>query len=196
MRGIEGLVSVLDTRSFGSVWYWLVLAGLWSWLGRGALGVPTDLVRRVHRRTRETETAEDGSAIRAEAMLLLDWLSLVIPRWRVDPRDGVILTAVAAFLLSALAGLGFLYDRQFAQALTLLVAPMALLALMRVRLAARLGRVLAEAEAGRTGAVPAAAEASAVMVRHLRGTMALSMAAVALAAIWGTRWLALHPNGL
>jgi len=26
--------------------------------------------------------------------------------------------------------------------------------------------------------------------------MALSMAAVALAAIWGTRWLALHPNGL
>ena len=177
MRGIEGLVSVLDTRSFGSVWYWLVLAGLWSWLGRGALGVPTDLVRRVHRRTRETEAAEDAGAIRAEAMLLLDWLSLVIPRWRVDPRDGVILTAVAAFLLSALAGLGFLYDRQFAQALTLLVAPMALLA-------------------GRTGAVPAAAEAAAVMVRHLRGTMALSMAAVALAAIWGTRWLALHPNGL
>ena len=63
---------------------------------------------------------------------------------------------------------------------TLIVSP--LLALMRVRLAARLGRVLAEAEAGRTGAVPAAAEAAAVMLRHLRGTMALSMAAVALAA--------------
>lgn len=186
MTGIRGLMAVLDTRSFASVWYWLLLGGLWTWLARGALGVPSELVRRV----------QGGAADRSVRMALLDWVSLAAPRWRIAPRDGVILTAAAAFALSSLAALGFLFDRQFAQALVLLVGPLSLLAALRLRLAGRLDRIVGAAGEGRLAPDAAAADAAAAIARHLRATMILSAVSVAAAAIWGTRWLALHPNGL
>ena len=37
---------------------------------------------------------------RREGLLLLDWLSLTLPRWRIGRTEGAVLAAVAAFLLA------------------------------------------------------------------------------------------------
>lgn len=184
MGGIDGLLAVLDTRAFVSVWYWLLLAGLWSWLGRGALGVPSELVRAVRA----------GQGDRVQRMLLLDWLSLVVPRWRIAPRDGAILTAIAGFAFASLAVLA-VSGTQFAQALLLLAGPLAVLGALRLRLAAGLARILDAARDGQP-VDDAARAAAAAISRHMRVTMVLSTASVTLAAVWATRWLALHPYGL
>lgn len=191
MGGTAGLIEALDTRSFSSVWYWLLLTVTWTWVSRGALGIPPELVRSLHRRGTGSADAGDATALR-----LLDWVSLVAPRWQLLRDDGVVLLGVASFVLSVLAGLGFLYGLELAQALLLLVGPLMLLGWLRIRLASRLRATLAEAEGGRLSVEDAAAHMAKRITAHLRVTLALSAAAVAAAAIWGTIWLAAHPNGL
>ncbi|HHY03009.1 MAG TPA: hypothetical protein GX686_09110, partial [Paracoccus sp.] len=44
------LIAVLDTRSFASMWYWLLLAIAWSRATRGAPGIPPELVRANRRK--------------------------------------------------------------------------------------------------------------------------------------------------
>lgn len=189
MGGAAGLIDVLDTRSFASMWYWLLLTISWTWVSRGALGIPPELFRS--QRRRDPAEGEDAAALR-----LLDWVSLVAPRWQLMQDDGAVLLAVASFVLSMLAGLGFLYDLELAQALLLLVGPLMLLGWMRLRLAARLRATLAEAETGRLSVSAAAGQVADQITRHMRATLALSCFAVATAAVWGTIWLARHPNGL
>lgn len=204
MGGMQGLLDVLDTRSFSSMWYWLILASLWTWLGRGALGIPAEVVAAVRRRARTAANARAGADEESAAappaahgpapasLLLLDWLSLTTPRWQVPPRDGAILLGVACFVLTLLAGLGFLYGMETAQALALLMGPLLVLAVLRVRLAARLAGDLAAAEAGRLSPDAAAETAATRIARHMRHAMALSVIAVAGTALWGTLWLAVH----
>lgn len=207
MGGGQGLLDVLDTRSFSSIWYWLMLTLLWTWVGRGALGIPSDLVAAVRRHTPKAGTVapqvapdqhmavpELTAGPARESLLLLDWLSLVLPRWRLDTRDGVVLLALAAFGLTLLAGLGFVHGRQTGQALFLLLAPLTLLLGLRLRLAVALTKVLSRAEAGQTAPDAAAAEAARLIRTHMRVTLALSVVAVGAATLWGTHWLATHPN--
>lgn len=190
MGGAAGLIDVLDTRSFASMWYWLLLTVTWTWVSRGALGIPPELVRSQRRK----DGAADGGD--STALRLLDWVSLVAPRWQLMQDDGAVLLGVASFALSMLAGLGFLYDLEMAQAMLLLVAPLMLLGWMRLRLAARLRSTLTEAEANRMSVQAAAGQVADRITLHMRATLALSAASVATAAIWGTIWLARHPNGL
>jgi len=192
MGGTAGLIDALDTRSFSSVWYWLLLTLTWTWVSRGALGIPSDVVRSQYRSRAGVSAEGDEST----ALRLLDWVSLVAPRWQLMQDDGVVLLAVASFVLTILAGLGFLYDLEMAQALLLLVAPLMVLGCLRLRLAARLRATLAEAESGQLSVNEAATRIAGRIVGHLRATLALSALAVAVAAVWGTIWLAAHPNGL
>lgn len=192
MVGIDGLLGGLDGRPFASLWYWLLLTGVWTWLGRGALGVPSDLVAAVRRLDRKG----GGTDADPLSLTLLDWLSLVTPRWRVDPREGAALLGFAAFVLTVMALLGFVYGLATAQGLTLLVAPLVVLAALRVRLAAALAATLAEAQAGRLSPRLAAARAARRITVHLRVTLALSALAVGGAAVWGVAWMIRHPNGL
>lgn len=189
MGGTAGLIEALDTQSFSSVWYWLMLTVTWTWVSRGALGIPPELVRSLNRR-------EAGEANESAALRLLDWVSLVAPRWQLMRDDGVVLLGVASFMLSVLAGLGFLYGLELAQALLLMMAPLMLLGWLRLRLAAGLRATLAEAEGGRLPVDQAAAQIAARITAHMRATLVLSGLAVATAAIWGTIWMAAHPNGL
>ena len=182
------LLHILDARSFSSPWFWLVLVGVWTPAGRGVLGVPNDVLARAAHGLRG---ADDG----ADAELLLDWLSLQLPRWRIGRRMGAVLTAAICFGLTTLGLLGFRYQFEMAQALTLLAAPFALLLALRLRLAAQLHWVL---EAARLGQPPrvAAIEAMRRINRYRMQHMAVSLLAVTAAAFWGSRWIALHPNGL
>ncbi len=220
MAGYDGFMRLLDLRSFSSVWYWLALLSAWTIVGRGMLGVPGEVLHRARVALRAAGEAAGGTgvepgdkaaddagdktrndagggtgAVPVEGLLLLDWLSLTLPRWRVAPTDGAILAAVGAFILTSLVVLGFGYGLELAQAMVLLAAPLAVLLLMRVRLAQRLRPLLDDAHAGRITAARAADAAAAAMTRHRLQAVVLSMLAVAAAAVRGTWWVIMHPYG-
>jgi hypothetical protein len=185
--GTEGILTLLDSRSFGSVWFWMMLVFAWTVAGRRIAGVPVDVVRAV---ARPGPDAADDPA----ALTLLDWLSLTLPRWQVSGGSGAALLGLAAFILSLLALLGFVYQLEMAQALVLLVLPFALVFMMEMRLAHRLRAVLAEAERG-APVGQAAAEAARMMRRHRLGFVLMSVLAVALSAFHGALWMLRHPFG-
>ena len=191
MPQFDGLISFLDSRSFGSIWFWLVLVGLWSATGRTVLGVPVEVMAAARR-----AQSEDQPETVPATLSLLDWLSLTLPRWHLRAREGALFLGVTIFLLTSLAILGFRYGLEMAQALALLGAPFMALFWMRVRLARRLIPLLQAGQAGETPVPEVAAQALRLMVRHRRWVTALSVASVALTALWGTLWALVHPNGL
>ncbi|WCR09548.1 hypothetical protein JHW45_10490 [Paracoccus stylophorae] len=190
MPQFDGLISFLDSRSFGTIWFWLVVIGMWSATGRNVLGVPTEIVTRARHAQRAGETES------AAVVSLLDWLSLVLPRWQLGRHEGVVFLAVSAFFLTSLAIFGFRYGLEMAQALTLLLVPFLILFWMRVRLARRLVPLLAAGQEGERPVEGVGAETVRLMIRHRRLVTALSVVAVALTALWGMLWELMHPNGL
>ncbi|AXC49634.1 hypothetical protein DRW48_07970 [Paracoccus suum] len=187
----DGLLSLLDTRAFTSLWYWLMLAGAWALANRAPLGVPADIVLRARRALRGGDADTPP-----EALVLLDWLSLCLPRWRLTPVEGPIGLAICAFGLTVLALLGFAYGSQTAQAATLLLAPLALLGAIRIGLARRLTLMLDAARRGEMPVRDAASTAAARLMRHRWLGTGLSVLAVAIATWWGVVWNLTHPNGL
>lgn len=193
----DGLLPLLDTRSFASLWYWLMLAIVWSLVTRGVLGVPPDVILAARRATGPAEAGDRPLTDKAapNGLALLDWLSLTLPRLRLSGREGVVLLAVAAFALTVLALLGFTYGFELAQALTLLLAPLGLLAVLRLRLARAMLALLDRARAGEVPPAEAAATAARAMARARWLATGLSILAVAATAAWGTWWGLMHPNG-
>lgn len=191
MTLLDGLLPLLDTRSFASLWYWLALAIVWSVSTRGVLGVPPDVIARARTRA----AAEGQSDPAPEALVLLDWLSLTVPRMRLSGREGAGLLGVAMFGLTVLALLGFRYGFELPQALSLLLMPLALLALVRLRLARRMSALLEGARSGAVAPAEAAATAARVLTAHRWLATGLSILAVGVTAGWGTLWRLAHPNG-
>ena len=187
MLGPEGILALLDSRSFGSVWFWVMLIVAWTVAGRRVAGVPVDVVQAV-------ALADQPAAGDRAAVTLLDWLSLTLPRWQVSGASGAVFLRMAAFILTSLALLGFVYDLEMAQALVLLILPFALVFVMELRLAHRLRTVLAEAERG-APVGQAAARAARMMRRHRLGFALMSVLAVALSAFHGALWMLRHPFG-
>lgn len=189
MRGpvplFDGLLGLLDSRSFTTIWFWLMLATVWSMAGRNVLGVPIDVIR--------SAAKPEGPGDRPEALALLDWLSLMLPRWRVASQEGSWLTGIAAFALTVLAMLGFGYGLEMAQALFLLTAPLGIVALMNLRLARVLRVILSQAQAGQSAPNRAAADASRRMRRHRIAVTAISVLVVGVTAFWGTLWMLARP---
>lgn len=189
MPQFDSLIGFLDSRSFGTVWYWLLVIGLWSFTGRAVIGVPVEILGRA--RTALSQGQPEAPVV----LHLLDWLSLVLPRWRLGGREGAVLLGLAGFGLTSLAIMGIGYDLELALASLLLLFPMAILFWMRVLLARRLIPLLSAAEQGARPVPEAAAEAIRRMVVHRRLVTLLSMLAVALTAIWGALWSVIHPYG-
>lgn len=189
MPQFDSLIGLLDSRSFGTVWYWLVVIGTWSLAGRSVIGVPTEIVSRARM------AVQAGEAESPPVLHLLDWLSLVLPRWRFGAHEGVVFLALTGFVLTSLAIMGIGYVLELALASFLLLLPFAVLFWMRVALARRLLPLLAAAEQGARPIPDAAAEAVRRMVVHRRLVTVLSMAAVAVTALLGALWSAVHPYG-
>lgn len=191
----DGLLDLLDSRSFSTIWFWVILASVWTFEGRNVLGVPPDVIRRAARRDRtiaDTTTPDDDPG----ALALLDWLSLILPRWQVSRQEGPWLMGLGAFALSLLMILGFGYGLEMAQALFLLLAPLALVLLIKLRLAASLRQLLAQAQAGQNAPNKAALLAARRMRRHRMAVTAISILVVSATAFWGTLWMLTHPFGL
>lgn len=181
----DAILALLDSRSYGTVWFWLMLMLAWAGAGRRILGVPWDVVAGLRQATGGGE---------AEALALLDWLSLTLPRWRLGPRDGALLLGAGSFLMTVLLILGFGYGLEMAQALVLLLAPLALLFVLDLRLARRLRAVLARAEVGQPVA-EAGAEAARLMTRHRMVILMLSILSALVTGFFAALWMILHPYG-
>ena len=128
MPQFDNLIGLLGSRSFSTIWFWLVLIGMWSVAGRSVLGIPTEVLARA----RASLAGDDAQG--PAVITLLDWLSLLLPRWQLRPREGAAFLGFTSFLMTSLAVLGFVFWLEMAQALTLLLLPFWVLFWMRVRL--------------------------------------------------------------
>lgn len=181
MAQFSGFLEFLDSRSFSSLWYWLVLILMWTEAGRRVLGVPGDVVQHARR-----EPAGEGG------LVLLDWLLLNLPRWRIGQKEGPWLLGLGAFLLTSLAVLGFGFGLEMAQALTFLLVPQGLLLVLRLRLAGQLSPLIAAAQSRQMPTADAVAGALRLIVAHRRWVFVLSIVGVAVTALWGALHVAIH----
>jgi hypothetical protein len=161
---IETVFEVIDMRSFSNLWFWIVLAVLWSSTSYWVLGVPYDMIQQARREGGSVQQdMEDLVRINTTRLLAM-----------VD-RSGVVGVALLCFWGSGLALMAFYYDVEFAQALFLLMAPMSLVVWQSIRASQRLA-------AG--GMDPEALHRA--LLRHRRVTQVIGMLAISVTALYGT----------
>ncbi len=165
MNWSDSVLSLIDTRSFTNLWFWIMLAVVWSGTTHFILGVPFDMVQRARRQ---------GGAAQQD----LEALVAIQARRRVQilAASGVWLVALWATLISTVAVLGFWYGHELAQALTLLMAPLTLASGLGIRLAQAL-------------AAPDCPSGEALTKRlswHRVVIQAIGLLAILVTTMWGT----------
>jgi len=124
---LDSVLSLIDMRSFSNLWYWIVLATLWSSLSYFVLGVPLDMIRRGRR---------DGGQAQADVEELVR-ITCGRVLHLVDENPAT-LVGLGCFWLSGLAVLAFYYEVEFAQAVFFLMAPIAGVVWTSIRLCRRI----------------------------------------------------------
>ncbi len=132
----DAIFQVIDLRTFSNVWYWLAVAVTWSMVSHWILGVPFDMIYRARRHG-------------GEAAADLEVLVAVNVRRLMNITDvaGLWLMGFAAFVLSALALMGFWYGFELAQGVFCLGLPLTLVALMNIRMSRQFAQKLPKGEA-------------------------------------------------
>lgn len=123
LQWYEIILRTIDLRSFSSVWFWLIAIGMWPALNRKVLGAPVDLVLHVQRHP------EDGQAARDLFALVRMASGRIIHGMR-----SVAMVAGVAFAASGIVTLA-LFGSELAQAAFCILAPLAVVRLMSLRLA-------------------------------------------------------------
>ncbi len=118
MGWYTGVIEVIDMRSFTSIWYWIVVAVVWSTTAHWTMGVPFDAVTRARR--------SDGGAAQEELETLVNVKCNRLVH--IIDVSGPLVVGLAFFLLTVLMILGFWYKIEIAQAVVLIAAPMSLVA--------------------------------------------------------------------
>jgi hypothetical protein len=161
---IDTVFEIIDMRSFSNLWFWIVLAVMWSSTSYWVLGVPYDMIQQARREGGEVQRdLEDLVRINTSRLLMM-----------VD-RSGVIGVALLCFWGTGVALLGFYYDVEFAQALFLLLAPLTLVVWQSVRASRRIAAGGMEAEA-----------LHRALIRHRRVTQVIGMLSISVTALYGT----------
>ena len=154
---------VIGSRSFASIWYWIVYALMWTRATHWTLGVPYEDARNAivlgGRHMVDFETQMEINMRKRVAL------------YRAHPA---ILVALAAFLLATVFMLGFWFRIQFMQATFLLIFPLTIVSLLSVRLAVR----LSERQLG-------GEELYRAYVWHRRAKQVIGGVAIFFAAFWG-----------
>lgn len=163
MNWYNSVFTLIDTRSFSNLWFWIVLAVMWSSISHYILGVPFDMVVRARRQ---------GGA----AMEDLETLVAIQMRRRLHmmQASGVWMTLLWTAILSGVAVLGFGYGIELAQALALLGFPAALVFALGFRLALRLERE-----------EPVGEGLARILTWHRFTVQAIGMVAILITALWG-----------
>lgn len=163
------IFEVIDMRSFSNLWYWIMLAVMWSSASHWVLGVPFDMIARARK---HGGTLQDDleTIVRIYSGRMLSMARAA----------GLLMIGLLCFVITVLAILGLVYDVEFAQAILFLIVPMTLLALMSLRTA----RLI---EAGEnSGAV-----LHRRLLRHRVSTQALGMVSIFVTSIYGM-WQNMH----
>lgn len=158
---LERAREVIDLRSFSNLWYWIVLAVLWSTVSHWVLGVPFDLVVRA-RRGHEQASRDLRALTEVNVNRILSLADF----------SGTVMTAAAAFVLTGLAVLGWGYGSEFSQAVFLLALPMSIIGLWSVRTARKLRETGFE-------------DVPSVLRWHRVGVQGLGVVFIFVTALWG-----------
>jgi len=157
------LFEVIDRRSFSSLWFWIVLAVVWSTASHWVLGVPFDMVMRARRHGGQTLTdLEDMVRINVNRLLYIAGTS------------GLWIAGFITFALTALALLAFWYGIEFAQAVVLIALPMTVVGAMSLATARRI-----EAER------PQGPDLFRSLARHRFWTQVIGMVSIFVTAMYG-----------
>jgi hypothetical protein len=101
---LDLVTEVIDLRSFSNLWYWIVLAVMWSSLSRWVLGIPYHIVQRARRGHVESQR---------DLLLLVEVNARRI--WEFAALSGTLLVAASGLLLLpllAVTGLSFVTAHQ------------------------------------------------------------------------------------
>jgi len=114
----SSLLEVLDFRSFSSIWYWVLLLGVWQLAQRRSLGVSAGLLERAQR-------GDLGALADLEATVALNLRDYgSVKGQETGDTSLIILCGLTGFSLSCLLLLGFAYQLETAQAVSLLLLPL------------------------------------------------------------------------
>lgn len=164
MAFLENIFSLIDMRSFSSVWFWIVLALFWSSTTQFILGAPHDLIVRARKGTDPQHIDDLHTLVRINVRR-----SLTLMR-----GAGHWIVAFAATVLTLIFVLAFYYGLEFAQAVFLLLMPLTLVRLMSLRLALRIEREnMRDARLCRA------------LLTHRFWVQLLGMVSIFSAAVWG-----------
>ncbi|WP_406675802.1 component of SufBCD complex [Roseitranquillus sediminis] len=150
---------LIEVRSFSNIWYWLALAAAWSSAARRPLGVPLDMLQQARRKGGEAE---------AEVRTLADMMSRRI--LRLAREGGAVGIGFVCAVATTLILTGFVYGFELAQALALLLLPLAGVLLLSLRTATR---IVADGAALRH------------LMRHRLATQVMGGITIFATAIWG-----------
>ena len=163
MDWYQTLFEMIDMRSFSNLWFWIVLAVVWSTASHWVLGVPYDMVLRAKRQNGQAEIdLEDIVRINVNRLLYIGQVS------------GLWLAGFACFGLTMLALLGFVYEMEFAQAAFLLAFPLSMVGMLSLS-TARLIR-----EDDQMGEM-----LYRRLARHRIYTQLIGMVSIFVTALWG-----------
>lgn len=169
----QTVFEVIDMRSFSNLWFWMAVAVVWSTASHYGLGVPYDMVLRARRNGGEASAD-------LETMVEINVRRLM----HIQTMAGLWLVGFGAFLLTALALMGFVYDQEFAQAVLLIVAPMTLVAMLTLATARRIA-------AGRVDR----ANLVRTLTRHRFAVQGIGVVAIMITTMWGM-WQNLNASAL
>ena len=163
MSWTQTLFELIDMRSFSNLWYWIVLAVVWSTASHWVLGVPYDMVLRAKRQGGQAEAdLEDIVRINVNRLLYIGQVS------------GLWLAGFACFFLTMLVLLGFVYGVEFAQAVLLLALPLSLVGMLSLSTA----RLIQVEGAGGERLIKR-------LNRHRLYTQLIGMVSIFVTALWG-----------
>ncbi len=159
----QTIFELIDMRSFSNLWFWIALAVFWSTASHWVLGVPWDSVLRAKRNGGQAEI-DLQDLVRINSNRLLHVIDV----------SGLFIVGLTFFILTGLAGVGFVYNVEFAQAVFLLMFPMSIVSLLSVRLARRL-----RAE------TPIGEDLTKRLARHRFWVQLIGMISIFVTSLWG-----------
>ena len=165
MTLLDTVFELIDLRSFGNIWFWFVVAAAWSGASQRVLGVPWDMATRARRSGEGSEAMAD-----LEEMVRINTGRIL----GMAAQSGLLLAGLAAFGLTSLALLGFVYGSAFSQALFLLGFPLTLVQVLSLSTARTIRA---------TGATGAALVAR--LARYRLAVQAIAMISIFVTAMWG-----------
>ncbi len=124
MNLYQVLFELIDMRSFSNLWYWIMLAVMWSSASHWVLGVPYDLITRA-RKTGGALQDDLEQLVRINCNRMLYIASMA----------GLVMVAFLCFFLTAMLVLAVYYQIEFAQAVLFLLVPMSMLTALSMRTA-------------------------------------------------------------